>query len=119
MANPNIVATDILTGTTDVQEITTTPTAITLNPVSSGRLYKINSLLIANYDAADKHVTVDIFRSGTAFHIAHLVTVPTTSTLALITKDSAIYLEEGDSLRCSGESDNTLHAICGYEIISE
>jgi hypothetical protein len=36
-----------------------------------------------------------------------------------ITKDSAIYLEEGDALRATASVDGDLQVICSYEIISE
>ena len=120
MAAPNIVGVSTITGKTDVQSVTTSATAITTNSSSSGQVYKINSLVISNIDGTNSaDATVDLYRSSTAYHIAKTVAVPADSTLVVISKDSAIYLEEGDALRCTASANSDLQAICSYEIISE
>ena len=48
MANPNIVAVTTINGNTTVQSITTAATAIVENGSGSGKVYKINCLIIAN-----------------------------------------------------------------------
>ena len=67
----------------------------------------------------DADITLDLFRSSTAYKIISTVTVPADATLMAITKDSAIYLEEGDALRATASVDGDLQVICSYEIISE
>lgn len=119
MANPNIVNVTSIYGKTAVQAVTTTATAIVENAVESGKIIKINSLTIANVDgtnAAD--ITVDIFRNSTAYRISNLISVPAKTALVTISKDSSIYLEEGDSLRCTSSADGDLEATCSYEEIS-
>lgn len=119
MANPNIVNVTSIYGKTAVQAVTTTATAIVENAADSGKIVKINSLTVANVDgtnAAD--ITIDIFRSDTAYKISSGIEVPATSTLVTISKENAIYLEEGDSLRCTASADGDLEAICSYEEIS-
>ena len=97
---------------------TTTATAITT--AATGKLLKINSVIIANIDGTnDADITLDLFRSSTAYKIISTVTVPADATLMAITKDSAIYLEEGDALRATASVDGDLQVICSYEIISE
>lgn len=120
MVAPNIVNTSTITAKTDVLSVTTTATAITTNPSSSGKVYKINSLLISNISGtvvAD--ITVDVFRSSVSYKIAKTISVPLDATLVVISKDISIYLEEGDSLRCLASADSNLQAICSYEIISD
>jgi hypothetical protein len=119
MAAPNIVNVTTITGKTDVQSITTSATAITTNSSSSGQVYKINSLIVSNIDGVnDADVSIDLYRSSTSYYLVKTVTVPSDATLVVITKDTAIYLEEGDSIRCLASADNDLQAICSYEVIS-
>lgn len=119
MANPNIVNVTSIYGKTAVQAVTTTATAIVENAADSGKIIKVNSLTIANVDGVNSaDVTVDIFRSSTAYRIANTISVPSDSTFVSISKDNTIYLEEGDSLRCTASVDGDLEAVCSYEEIS-
>lgn len=120
MAAPNVVNVSSILGETDVQSITTTTTAITTNSAASNKLYKINSLIVSNIDGTnDADVSVDLFRSSTAYYIARTITVPTDATLVVISKDMGIYLEEGDALRCLASANGDLQALCSYEIIDD
>jgi uncharacterized protein YajQ (UPF0234 family) len=119
MAAPNIVNTTTILGSTDVMSVTTTATAITTNSAASGKVYKVNSLIVSNVDgtnAAD--VTVDIFRSSTAYRLASTISVPADATLVVISKETGIYLEEGDSIRLTASANGDLQAVCSYEEIS-
>jgi hypothetical protein len=117
MAAPNIVNVATITGKTGVQAITTTPTAIVTNAGGSNKVFKLNALYVSNVDGVNlATVTVDIFRSSTAYKLAHTITVPADATIDIITK--AIYLEEGDSLRLTASTVSRLEAICSYEEIS-
>jgi hypothetical protein len=119
MAAPNIVNVTTIIGKTAVQAVTTSATAIVSNSAASGKVFKINSLIVSNVDgtnAAD--ITVDVFRSSTAYELASTITVPADATLIVISKETAIYLEEGDSLRCTASANSDLEAVCSYEEIS-
>jgi hypothetical protein len=119
MANPNIVGVTTISGKTAVQAVGLTATDIVANAAASGKILKINSLTVSNIDgtnAAD--VTVDFFRSSVAYNIAKTVTVPADATLVVISKDTTIYLEEGDSIRVLASATGDLEAICSYEEIS-
>jgi hypothetical protein len=59
---------------------------------------------------------VDLFRSSTAYPIASTISVPADATLDIMSK--AIYLEEGDTLRCTASAAGDLTAVCSYEEIS-
>lgn len=117
MAAPNIVNVSTITGKTAVQAVGTSATAIVTNNTSSNQVLKINALYISNVDGTNNaEITVDLFRSSTAYKIANTVVVPADAVLDVISK--AIYLEEGDSLRLTANAASDLEAICSYEIIS-
>jgi len=119
MAAPNIVNVVTITGKTAVQAIGTSATAIVENTSGSNKVFKINALIISNIDGTNSaDVTVDIFRSSTAYRIASTVTVPADATLVVISKDVAIYLEEGDSIRLTASAASDLEGVCSYEEIS-
>lgn len=118
MAAPNIVSVTSIYGKTAVQAVGTSATAILTNSASSGRVYKVNSLIISNVDGAlNTDITADLFRGSTPYRIAFTVTVPADSSIVLISKDSAIYLEEGDSIRLTASAAGDLEALCSYEDI--
>ena len=117
MAAPNIVNVATITGKTAVQAVGTSATAIVSNSGGSGKVFKVNALYVSNVDgSAAADITVDLFRSSTAYPIASTVTVPADNSLDIMTK--AIYLEEGDSLRCTASASGDLVAVCSYEEIS-
>lgn len=117
MAAPNIVNVATITGKTAVQAVGTSATAIVTNAAASGKVFKVNALYISNVDgSAAAEITVDLYRSSTAYHIAKTVSVPADSTLDVISK--AIYLEEGDALRLTANAASDLEAVCSYEEIS-
>jgi hypothetical protein len=119
MAAPNIVNVTTITGKTDVLNVTTTATAVTTNSASSGEVYKINSVLISNIDGTDDaDISLDLFRGSNAYNIVSTVTVPADSTLVALSKDSSIYLEEGDAIRAIASANSDLQVLCSYEIIS-
>lgn len=118
MVAPNVVSVTSILGKTDVQSVGVTATAITTCPTD--KVYKINSLVVANIDgtnAAD--ITVDLFRSSVAYRIASTISIPADTTLVVISKDMGVYLEEGDAIRCTASAAGDLQATCSYEIISE
>ena len=117
MTAPNIVNVVTITGKTAVMAVTTSATAIVTNSAASGKVFKVNALYVSNVDGTDNaDLTVDIYRSSTAYHIAKTVNVPADATLDVISK--SIYLEEGDSLRLTASANSDLEAVCSYEEIS-
>jgi len=116
MAAPNIVNVATITGKTAVQAITTSATAIVTNSAASGKVIKVNALYVSNVDGTDDaEISVDIFRSSVAYHVAKTISVPADATLDVISKP--IYLEEGDSLRLTANAASDLEAVCSYEEI--
>lgn len=119
MAAPNIVQATSMYGKTAVQAVGTSATAIVTNSAASGKVLKINSLTISNVDGATSaDITVDLFRSSTAYAIVSTIAVPADASLLVIDKSSQIYLEEGDSLRLTASAAGDLVGVASYEEIS-
>lgn len=119
MAAPNIVNVATITGKSAVANVTTVATDIVTNAGSSGQLHKIDSLVISNVNGSlSGNISASLYRSSTEYKLAHLISVPPQGSLVVISKDTMIYLEEGDSLRLTASANNYLHAVCSYEIIS-
>ena len=116
MVAPNIYSITSIIGKTDVLAVPATATAITT--CAANKVYKINSLIIANIDGAlATDITVDIFRSSVAYKLASTIAVPADATLVVISRDMGIYLEENDVLRLTAGAVNRLQAFCSYDII--
>ena len=119
MANPNIVAVTTINGNTTVQSITTAATAIVENGSGSGKVYKINCLIIANVDGTNaSDITVDLYRNSTAYKIVNTVSVLADTSFTAIDKTLSLYLLEGDSLRLTAGNNSRLQAVCSFEEIS-
>ena len=124
MANPNIVSVASIYGKTVYdQDIAASAASLVSNAASSGKIFKINSLIIANIDgtnSADISVTLRNAAGGTIYsYLAWTVALPADATLIVISKDTSIYLEEDMSLYVQASAANDLSATCSYEEISE
>lgn len=119
MANPNIVATTTIKGKTDVCSVGTAATTLVDNPAASGKVFKVNCLLISNIDGSSGvDVNVSIYRGSVDYYIAKTITVPADSSLVAVGKENPMYLNEGDSIRVIAGSADCAQAICSYEEIS-
>jgi hypothetical protein len=124
VAAPNIVNVATITGKTNVVDLTSTSaTSVVSNAASSGKVFKINSLIVANVDGtANADITINLYSAaalgGTATQICSTVAVPADSSLVVIDKTSGIYLEEDKSIGATAGSSNDLKVICSYEEIS-
>ena len=117
MAAPNIIAPSAIYGKTAVLAVTTSATAIITNAGGSGKVLKVDQLLVSNVNGTvNANITADIFRSSTAYRFAYIITVPAGGTLDLIS--SRIYLEEGDTLRLTASVNSYLEAVASYEDVS-
>jgi hypothetical protein len=119
MSAPNIVNVTSIAGKTAVLNVTTTATALVTNPASSGKVFKINMLLISNVDGTNAcDITAVIVRDGTAYALASTITIPADASLVVISKDTCVYLEETDFIRLQASANSDLQAVCSYEEIS-
>lgn len=123
MANPNIVSVTSIVGNTLSAAVLTTATQLASNAASSGKVFKINSIVIANIDgtsAAD--VTVNIYSAaslgGTASAIASTISVPADATLIITDKTTAFYLLEDRSIGALASAAGDLVATISFEEIT-
>ena len=124
MAAPNIVNVTTITGKSAVVSLTSTAaTAVVSNAAASGKVFKINSLVVSNVDgtnAAD--ITVSYYSEddigGTASQIVSTISVPADATLVVIDKGTSIYLEEDRSIGATAGSASDLKVVVSYEEIS-
>jgi len=127
MAAPNIVAVSTIRGKSNVANITTTSSSVIVNPVNSGQVFKINTIMISNVDGTNAgNVSVELFKFGaqnvstgtgnSTYALANVMTVPAKSSLDILSK--SLYLEEGDHLKVKADANNRLHLITSFEEIS-
>lgn len=124
MAAPNIVNVATITGKTAVVDLSSTSaTSVVSNAASSGKVFKINSLLVSNVDGTNNaDITINLYSAaalgGTATEICKTITVPADASLIVIDKSSSIYLEEDKSIGAIASIANDLKVVCSYEEIS-
>ena len=124
MANPNIAAVTGIYGNTSTTALSSTSaTSIVSNASASGKVYKINSLIVANVDgtnAAD--ITINLYSAaalgGTATAIASTISVPADASLIIIDKTTSIYLLEDKSIGAIAGAANDLVVTCSWEEIN-
>ena len=123
MSAPNLVnVTSILGKTMGAALGTSANTDILTNSASSGKVFKINSIIVANVDGENNaDVTLHFYdTSATArYNVAHVVAVPAASTLVVLGKDSPIYLEEGDQIEAEASDASRLEIIISYEELDD
>ena len=130
MAAPNIVNVTTITGITTFHAGISTVadgtgiTTVVSNASGSGKVLKINSLVAAGVGATTG-VTVDIYDKATAtgaantVSIASTIAVPTFSSVVIIGKENAIYLEEDRSLGVYAQPGfGSINVVVAYEEIS-
>jgi hypothetical protein len=127
MANPNIVNVTTILGNTSTNLISSTAdpfaTALVNNAASSGKVYKINSIVVANVDgstAAD--ITIKIFSEddlgGTGTAIASTISVPADATLIVTDKTTSFYLLEDRSIGATAGTASDLVVTASWEEIN-
>ena len=124
MAAPNIVDVSTIIGkSATVALSTTSQTTLVSNAASSGKVFKINMIQVANVDGVNAcDITVDVHSAasggGTAYSIVSTVSVAGDSTLIALDKNTALYLEEDRSITATAGTANDLEVIVSYEEIS-
>ena len=130
MANPNIVAVTTIYGTTTYYTPSGTAAVVLLpNAASSGKVFKINQIVIANGTASAANTTVSIYTNGavaqgsapsggTAYPVINTVSVPSYASLIAVDKTTAIYLMEGTSISITSGTASALSYSISYEDIS-
>lgn len=124
MAAPNIVNVTTITGkTTYLTPTNTSANVLLANSASSGKVYKINSLIASNIDGTnpvDTSVAINSAAagSGTSYLIASTISVPADASLIVIDKGNSIYLEEDKSIIVTSGTASKITYTISYEEIS-
>ena len=130
MANPNIVnVTSILGTTTYLVPGGTSALILIPNAASSGTVFKINQIVVANTTASAANATVAVYSNGavaqgnapaggTAYPVVSAVSVPANASLIAVDKTTAIYLMEGTSISVTSGTASSLTFSISYEVIS-
>tara|TARA_R110002110_G_scaffold194464_1_gene403358 strand:+ start:79 stop:453 length:375 start_codon:yes stop_codon:yes gene_type:complete len=124
MAAPNIVNVATIKAKTDTLLLTGTSAVQLLeNPASSGKVMKVNSLVVANVDGTSAaSITVGIYPEddigGTAVLLASTISVPADASLIVIDKNMGLYLEENTSIGVTASAANDLACTITYEELS-
>lgn len=118
MANPNLLNMTSVLGKSVPFILTTAGAEVLANSSSSSVALKINSLIVAHtLPTGSATVTVEFVRNTVAYKIVSAVSVDAGSSLVIFGKDTSIYLEPGDTIKCSASANNTLTGILSYEIL--
>jgi hypothetical protein len=121
MSGPNIVNVSQITANTNLANVTTVAANVVTNAANSDRVYKVNNIQLSNYSGAAVSANVIFNRSSASpatYFIAGSISIPATSTLVVVAKDTSFYMEEGDVLQLSCSANSTVHGVVSYEIIS-
>jgi hypothetical protein len=124
MAAPNIVNVSAIYGKVVTADLTSTSAISVLsNAASSGKVFKVDSLVVANIDTANAvNITVNHYSAaalgGTATPIASTISIPANASLIVIDKTTMIYLEENMSIGATAGTSSKLKVVCSYEDIS-
>jgi len=124
MANPNIVnVTTIYGNASEVSLANTSANQLVSNAASSNKVYKINSIVVANTNGtAAANITINVYSQaslgGTAYPIASTISVPANSTLIVTDKTTTFYLLENQSIGATAGTANYLTVTASWEEIS-
>lgn len=124
MANPNIVNVAAIYGNASQVSLTTTSaTSLVSNAASSGKVFKINSIVVANVDGlAAADITINIYSAaalgGTAYAIASTISVPADASLIVTDKTTSFYLLENQSIGAIAGSASDLVVTTSWEEIN-
>ena len=131
MSNPNIVSVTAIYGTTTYYTPSgTTAVVLLANAASSGLVYKINQIVVANVNGSSAaNATVSVYTNGavaqgsapsggTAYPIVSTVSVPANASLIAMDKTTTLYLQEGTSIAITSGTANALTFTISYESIS-
>lgn len=126
MANPNIVNVTTINGLTVANTpSTTSATVLVNNPASSGQVFKVNTLIATNMSGvANTTIACTVAYNngangtGTSYPVSNTIPVPTTASLIVLDKSSALYLTENTSIMVTSASAAGISYVCSYEVIS-
>lgn len=124
MAAPNIKSVSAIYGKNNSVALSTTSmTSVLNNAASSGKVLKVNMIIVANVDGSSPvNITVSKYSQddlgGAGYPLAYTVSVPAKASVAIISKDTPLYLEEDQSIGAQASASNDATVTVSYEEIS-
>lgn len=123
MANPNELQTTAVYGNNDFAQLTTTPYNLVNNPASSGKLYRVNSVMASCINSSGTaQVSLSVYNQddlgGTAYPVASEVVIPFAASLILVDRSSTIYLKEDQSIGVIAGGNSETVVIASWEEVS-
>jgi hypothetical protein len=130
MANPNLINASSITGnTTYYTPSGTTAVVLLANAAASGVVNKIDNVVAANVTGSAASATVSIYTNGavaqgsapsggTAYPIVYQVSVPGNSSVVVVDKSTAFYLQEGTCISVTSGTASAITYTVSYEAIS-
>jgi hypothetical protein len=124
MANPNIVNVTAIYGNNSLVSLTTTSaTQLLSNAAASGKVYKVNSIVVSNVDGTNPaDITINVYSQddigGTAFPIVSTLSVPADSSVIVVDKSTGIYIKEDQSIGATAGTASDLVVVSSWEEIN-
>jgi hypothetical protein len=118
MAAPNIVNVSTIFGKSSYANLTTVYANVITNGATSGNVIKVNEITISNYTGSTVGCNVQVGRGSSLFFIVGNISVPASSALVVLAKDTTLYLEEGDYIQANATANITAHLVTSYEVIN-
>ena len=117
MAAPNLLALTQVYGRSTATNIGTAVTVLLSNAFASGKSVKVVSVYVANVDSTTaSKVSVDFYRNSMSIRVIDRLQISPGDSLIVMDRNSALFLEEGDSLRCYSDQTDLMHVTVSYEV---
>jgi hypothetical protein len=119
MAAPNLLNSTQILGKTVIANVTTVLSNVIVNDTNSGNLIKVDTMTISNYTTSPITANV-ILRRGDAIngYIIGTTLIPSSSTLTVIARDTALLMEETDYIQANVSSNVAAHMTISYEVVT-
>ena len=131
MAIPNLANTTQSYGVTKVGTLSTgwqnvtgraDNNMTTADTIASDYTAKVHTLVINNIDGSNAaDVSVRVYNSATANHwnLATTISVPADTSLVVISADTFLWIEEGDSIQCLASANSDLNYVCSFTLFAD
>jgi hypothetical protein len=123
MAAPNLAAPKKIVGKVAFAACTSTnEVTILSNGTASSACLRVTSLTLANVDGSSAvDATVRLYNAasgGTAYRFISTLNVPADSSVVVVGRDNAVYLEEDRRITVAASAADDLEVVCSYEEVT-
>jgi hypothetical protein len=123
MANPNLINTSSIYGSTNyLIPSTTSATVWTVLTPAAGTVNKVNNIVASNVTASNATVTVAINSAaagaGTNYRLIFQVPVPVNASIVIVDKSTAFYLGEAQSIVVTVGTASAIELTSSFEAIT-